>query len=154
MLHGKHLDQNKECFMCNTKKVIYLDLMKNFTSKTQRIGELGEELACKYLLNKGYSVVDRNFTTKVGEIDIVAKNDSDLFFIEVKSANVSHVTNGANLYISPEENFHKYKLAKFMKTVEIYCLERNVSRETIKIMLLAVYINIETLKSKIMEYPI
>lgn len=128
--------------------------MKHFTSKTQKVGELGEEIASNYLIKKGLSVIERNFTTKLGEIDIVAKLKNDLYFIEVKSAKVSHATKLGDLRISPEENFHQYKLAKFMKTVEIYCLKRNVSRETIKMMLLAVYIDVESLKFKIKEYLI
>lgn len=59
---------------------------KVFTSKSQAKGELGEEIACKYLISKGYTVLERNFTILQGEIDIVAKEGNQIVFLEVKSA--------------------------------------------------------------------
>ena len=58
--------------------------MKIFTSETQKIGEIGEEVACKYLINKGFTVLERNFTRKAGEIDIIATKEWELHFFEVK----------------------------------------------------------------------
>ena len=48
---------------------------KVFTSKSQRIGEIGESVACIYLTNHGYRVIGRNYTRKWGEIDIIAEKD-------------------------------------------------------------------------------
>jgi len=47
--------------------------MKNFTSNSQRIGELGEGVACEFLVRHGYSILERNYTKKWGEIDIIAQ---------------------------------------------------------------------------------
>lgn len=48
-------------------------------------GELGEALALKYLKDNKYTIVERNFRNKIGEMDIIAKKDSLIVFVEVKS---------------------------------------------------------------------
>ena len=54
--------------------------MKNNKTK----GNMGEKLAGEYLEKKGYSIVRTNYKGKVGEIDIIAKKDDYLVFVEVK----------------------------------------------------------------------
>jgi len=84
-------------------------------------GDSGEEKAVEYLVSKGYSILERNFNTKFGEIDIVARNPGgDIVFIEVKS-----VKKGSN--ILPEENITFHKLRKLAKTVEMFMLARRIS---------------------------
>ena len=48
------------------------------------VGNSGEDKACEYLVNKGYKILRRNFKTKIGEIDIIAKIDNITVFVEVK----------------------------------------------------------------------
>ena len=52
---------------------------------TREIGNLAENQAVDFLENNSYQIIDRNFYTKFGEIDIIAKKDNILHFIEVKS---------------------------------------------------------------------
>ncbi|MES2202959.1 MAG: YraN family protein [Patescibacteria group bacterium] len=54
------------------------------TAKRQ-LGDQGEEVACKYLAGKGYTVLERNYLKPWGEIDILAEKAKRLYFIEVKS---------------------------------------------------------------------
>ena len=49
------------------------------------IGQSGEELAVQYLRNKGYIILDKNYRSQQGEIDIIARDGDFLVFIEVKS---------------------------------------------------------------------
>ena len=51
----------------------------------RRFGIIGEKIAQGYLVNKGYEILETNFYTKRGEIDIIAKNDKCIIFIEVKT---------------------------------------------------------------------
>lgn len=52
----------------------------------KRIGQLGEDKACLYLMKNGYKIIDRNFYCKQGEIDIVAvSKTNELVFVEVKT---------------------------------------------------------------------
>lgn len=53
------------------------------------LGERGENMAAKYLTSLGYKVLQRNFNTKVGEIDIVARDGRVLVFVEVKTRETS-----------------------------------------------------------------
>ena len=52
---------------------------------SQTLGILGEELACHYLVSRGYKILLKNYECALGEIDIVAKEKGALIFIEVKT---------------------------------------------------------------------
>jgi len=49
------------------------------------LGARGEALACRLLKEKGYKIIERNFKTPIGEIDIVAREGQTLVFVEVKT---------------------------------------------------------------------
>ena len=55
------------------------------TLKTKEYGEKAEDIAAKYLEKSGYEIIEKNFTTKLGEIDIIAKDNDTLVFVEVKA---------------------------------------------------------------------
>ncbi len=120
---------------------------KVFTSKTQKRGELGEEIACKYLISKGFEIMERNYTLKVGEIDIVVKKGKVVHFIEIKSSIGSFGDIGNSLY-RPEENLHPKKLSRLYRTVEIYVMDKNVLNDW-QIDLLTIYIDPITKKAKV-----
>jgi putative endonuclease len=94
--------------------------VKQFTSKTQKIGEIGEEKACMFLVKQGFSIVERNISNKFGEIDIVAKKKGEYYFFEVKTGRWGG-------FINPSENLTKEKLRKFFISVEHYCLINRIS---------------------------
>ncbi|MFH2044827.1 MAG: YraN family protein [Pseudomonadota bacterium] len=54
-------------------------------SKDQLFGKEGESLAVLHLKKKGYKILEQNYRTKFGEIDIIAKEKNTLVFVEVKS---------------------------------------------------------------------
>jgi len=54
-------------------------------NEKQEIGKKGEEHATKYLIEKNYKIIQRNFECKQGEIDIIAKDKNEYVFIEVKT---------------------------------------------------------------------
>ena len=58
----------------------------------RKFGMIGEKIAQGYLLNMGYDIIETNFYTRRGEIDIIAKKDNCIIFVEVKSR--SNVTYG------------------------------------------------------------
>lgn len=52
---------------------------------TCSVGSSGEDKACAFLMANSYSIVERNFRTRTGEIDIIAQKDDVLVFVEVKT---------------------------------------------------------------------
>ena len=55
------------------------------TEARQALGRLGEELACSALEARGYTVIERRYRTRFGELDIVARHGETLVFVEVKA---------------------------------------------------------------------
>lgn len=81
-------------------------------------GNKGEEMAAKYLENKGYSVIERNFRTRFGEIDIVCWDGPILVFVEVKTK-IGHD------FGEPEDMVGKSKIGQVKRMGEIYVLDKN-----------------------------
>jgi putative endonuclease len=54
-------------------------------NRRQKFGERGETLAARYLKRSGYKIIEQNYRTKLGEIDIIARENKTIVFIEVKS---------------------------------------------------------------------
>lgn len=54
-------------------------------NKRQKFGVKSESIAVKLLKKKGYKILEQNFRTKLGEIDIIAKDNTTIVFIEVKA---------------------------------------------------------------------
>lgn len=54
-------------------------------TSTHEKGVIGEDKACDFLISSQYQIIERNFRTRNGEIDIIACKDDTLVFVEVKS---------------------------------------------------------------------
>ncbi|MFK5937239.1 MAG: YraN family protein [Sulfurimonas sp.] len=74
-------------------------------------GNVGEDRACEFLLDRGFFIVERNFYSRFGEIDIIATKEDVLHFIEVKS--------GLD-YESAVQNITPQKLSRLIKTGDVY----------------------------------
>lgn len=93
------------------KKCYNHKIMANTKSQT---GQLGEYIACGYLVDKKYKIIKQNYRQKWGELDIIAKApDKTLVFTEVK-------TLLQNPNIQPEDNLTKSKLRKLKRTASLY----------------------------------
>lgn len=55
------------------------------TLLTKKTGELGEKIATNFLIDKGFKILEKNFKTKFGEIDIIAEKNLKIHFVEVKT---------------------------------------------------------------------
>ena len=76
-------------------------------------GNLGENMAKKYLEEKGYSVVEQNYKNKWGEIDLIVKDKKELVFVEVK-------TRIGEQFGTPEDAINKDKINRLMKNSQAY----------------------------------
>ena len=118
-------------------------------AKTQKrsVGDTGEGIVCRYLEDKGFSVLERNYLRPWGEIDIVASKGDFLHFVEVKSVTREPGRVG---FFRPEENMHKAKIKRLHRAIQTYLLEHKVKEEASWQMdLVCVYINFETRKAKV-----
>lgn len=101
-------------------------------TEKQKIGRLGEDIATKYLQNKGFSIICQNYRKKCGEIDIIAKKGGITHFVEVKTVthenigdlkkNVPRVTD----HYRPEDNIHPFKLKRLARTIQLYLFEKTL----------------------------
>ena len=98
-------------------------------------GRLGEDIAAKFIANKGFNIIARNYRRKWGEIDIVAEFDNELHFIEVKAVSrenkndVTHETNSIrnNDAYRAEDNIHPTKLKRLSRTIQSYLASEGMS---------------------------
>jgi len=125
---------------------------KVFTSEKQKIGELGENIAVKFLMKHNFSILERNYTKKWGELDVITEKDGKLYFIEVKS--VARETLGSVLHETsdyrPEENMHPWKLKRLSRTIQTYLLSKRVSEEKEwQLDLIVVFLDIKNKKAKV-----
>ena len=99
----------------------------------QEIGKLGEDIATHYLKQKGYTILERNFECRQGEIDIIAIDKKEIVFVEVK-------TRTSNKYGIPSEAVNRIKQKHILQTIKYYLYIRNLSDEFIRIDIIEVYI--------------
>jgi putative endonuclease len=129
--------------------------MKIFTSNSQKIGELGEDVACKFLMKHGFSILERNYTKKWGEIDIIAQKGDKRYFIEVKSKSVSSLdfalgfNEDSKETNRPEENMHPWKMKRLRRIVETYLISKRLGYVDWQFDLLVVYLDIDHRKARV-----
>jgi putative endonuclease len=87
-------------------------------NQRQQFGKKGESIAVKQLRKNGYKILERNFRTKLGEIDIIAKDGDVIVFIEVKARQTT-------CYGSPKHAITWTKQNKISKTALLYLKSTN-----------------------------
>lgn len=110
----------------------YFTIKEERMNTNKSIGGNGEDFAALILQTKGYEILERNYRTKLGEIDIIAKKDNVLHFVEVK-------TRTQKTYGYPAESVTEDKLNRIRKASQIYMFNkkifwRNVSFDVFEIM--------------------
>lgn len=83
------------------------------------LGKIGEDRAEKYLAEKDYIILTRNYHSRFGEIDIVARDKDTTVFIEVK-------TRTQKMFGTPLEAITPSKLRKLIKTSQFYLSQNNL----------------------------
>src|SRR3989338_5542498 len=133
--------------------------VKHFTSDTQKTGEIGENVAVKFLMKHGFAILDRNYTKKWGEIDIVAEKDSKLHFVEVKSVVRESVSPADAKALAgkhetldeyrPEDNMHPWKLKRLSRAIQTYILSKKLDEKEWQVDLLAVFLSLKDKKARV-----
>ena len=90
------------------------ETMKN---KRASLGRWGENLALGFLKTQGLKILERNFRCPAGEIDIIARSDSQIIFVEVK-------TRESEIFGTPQEAVNQRKQTQVIRVAQWY-LEQN-----------------------------
>lgn len=87
-----------------------------------QFGHEGEQIACDYLLSKGYKILERNYRHQRKEVDIIATFDNELIAVEVKSRSSTYFGN-------PEDFIKSRQMQKIVKAVDAYVQIKNLEME-------------------------
>jgi putative endonuclease len=93
---------------------------KQTTDSALEFGKKAEKRAVKFLKKSGLKVLEQNYHSRFGEIDIIAEDKDILHFVEVKATNAEY---------DPLYRITTIKMEKIIKTVEFYLLKNNVQKE-------------------------
>ena len=99
----------------------------------QRLGKYGEDVAIRFLLQKDYKILERNFRCKQGEIDIIAKDSEKIVFVEVKTR--SNFNFGM-----PIEAVDRKKISHILKSAKVYLKLKNIKNTFIRFDVIEVYV--------------
>lgn len=115
------------------------------------IGALGEQIATEFLKKKGLDIIARNYWKPYGEIDIVARENGLVRFVEVKTVSYETEDDSRNTVsremFRPEENVHPQKLKRLGRVVQAYVISHETDNWVFDV--LCVYINKKTRTAKV-----
>jgi putative endonuclease len=97
------------------------------------LGKAGEDLACRELRRRGYTVLARRYRTRVGEIDIVARDGETVVFVEVKARTTSR-------FGAPQEAVTWRKRARLRALAADYLSRHNLTDSPCRFEVVAVTI--------------
>lgn len=109
-------------------------------------GKLGEKIAVDYLEENNFKIIKTHFTCRWGEIDIIAKKDDVLYFIEVK-------TRTRKRYGQPEEAVGFFKLKSLKRAINFFLLKNKINSK-MKMAVIAINLNSRLTPEKIRFYNI
>ncbi|MFH1402271.1 MAG: YraN family protein [Patescibacteria group bacterium] len=120
-------------------------------SEKRKIGDIGENIACRFLKKNGFKIIERNYWKKWGEIDIVARKKQSwkdyilrsramrkiggankLYFIEVKTVSCENNYKSMEKIMADyliSDKIHKWKLQRLMRVFKTYLLDKHISDE-------------------------
>ena len=94
-------------------------------------GDASEQFAEQYLIERGYGILDRQFLTRVGEIDLVAEQGGEIVFVEVKARHTHE-------FGYPEEAVTKSKLRKIAQAAELYLRMKQLTNRSFRVDVVAI----------------
>jgi putative endonuclease len=98
------------------------------------LGKYGESVAAEYLIRQGYEIVERNWHCRQGEIDLIAKQNDQWVFVEVKTRSSKTADVGF-------EAVDQLKLQKLRRTIAQWCQSRQVSSVKLRLDVISVFVS-------------
>ncbi len=108
-------------------------------AKNKVTGRLGEDIAAKFLVAKGYTIFARNIDMKGAEIDIIATKGGVVHLVEVKT--ISRESTQSNREYKPEDLVHKEKVSKIWQFGQYYLISREMGDREAQIDVITVELN-------------
>ncbi len=96
-------------------------------------GRRGEDRAAAFFRSRGFEVVERNWSCRAGEIDLICQKDGRIHFVEVK-------TRRSRMYGNPEESITEGKLIRLQRAVELYMSKKRLAWDGVQIDALAILV--------------
>ena len=112
--------------------------------KNKELGNLGENIACSYIKDLGYEILQRNFRSKKGEIDIISYKNNMIIFTEVK-------TRKSFRYGLPIESVDIKKLETIKYVAREYIIYKKLFDYSIRFDVIEVYLKNNTYKVNLIE---
>ena len=100
----------------------------------KKIGKIGEDISSDFLIKNGYEILERNFISRNGEIDIIAKENEEYVFCEVKTRR-----NFSFGYPIDAVNYPKIK--RILRVAKYYLYVNHLYNKTIRFDVIEVYLN-------------
>ncbi len=97
----------------------------------KRVGQIGENIATRLIKEQGYTILDRNYRKKIGEIDIIAEKNGTILFFEVKTAYLREGEPKSFQWVFLEEKITPRKQGKIRKVAMLYLNEKHVDASKI-----------------------
>ncbi len=114
--------------------------------RNRRIGQQGEALACRHLRSLGYSILDTNWRSAEGEIDVVARDGETIVFVEVKARTTRR-------FGLPEEAITRRKRARLRSAAFAYLEAHDLQDAPWRIDVLAVELGASGAPERVEHYP-
>jgi len=112
--------------------------MKDKINK-KKLGKMGEDFAAGYLEKSGLQIIQRNFATRRGEIDIIAVDGDEIVFMEVKTRTNTQLG-------KPEEAIDEAKISKIRQIAREYLAPRDMMETPVRFDVMAIVWNRERKK--------
>lgn len=114
-------DEQQHAYLAERLKYLILewDERENRKPSTRKRGASGEDLAARYLAQKGYQIWEKNYHAREGEIDLVACRGHEIVFVEVK-------TRSSERYGAPLESVTRKKQRAMIEAADKYLYDRDI----------------------------
>jgi len=113
----------------------------------QTIGHIGEDIATSHLLSLTFHILERNYRTKLGELDIIAEKAGILYFIEVK-------TRVGDLHGKPYEAVTPRKLSHIRRVAQLYILETDSKNKKHSLQVISIELNTNMTTKRLKMYEV
>ena len=108
------------------------------------MGDAGEDLAAAALKKQGYKILERNYVTPLGEIDLIARQGQVVVFVEVK-------TRTTDRFGGPREAVHSAKQARLRRLADYYLKQKRLGEVAVRFDVVGVTLSGDSLQVEIIQ---